>query len=274
LRRCRSRQTCGVLTLRGVIDLHCHVLPGIDDGPPTLQAALALAEGAAADGVRAIVATPHVSWRYPNDAATIARARGELVAALGERGLALDVLAGAELAMSRIADIEPDELRRLTLGGGGWLLLEPPFVPSAYGLDAIVFDLQRQGFRIVLAHPERCAAFRRDPGLLASLVEAGALTSITAGSLVGRFGAEVRRFAHALVRDSLAHNVASDAHDTTRRPPALAAELQRAGLAPLGDWLTRLVPEAILAGGAIPPRPAVDLSRPARLRLPWRRRGS
>jgi protein-tyrosine phosphatase len=256
---------------QAVIDLHCHVLPGIDDGPATVEDSVALARDAAAAGTHVLVATPHVSRSYPNRPATIARLADELNARLALEGLAIEVRAGAEVSISRAVEMDPSELGRLRLAGGPWLLVEPPFSPSARGLDILLLDLQRRGHRIVLAHPERCPAFQRDPRLLHSLVGAGMLTSITAGALVGRFGGDVRRFAIALVRAGMAHNVASDAHDLHSRPPGVSAELDQAGLGPLADWLTRAVPEAILSGGEIPRQPAVSLPKPAR-RWPWGRR--
>ncbi len=257
-----------------MIDLHSHVLSGIDDGPPTIEGSVALARAAAEAGTRKLVATPHVSWHYPNDAGTIAPLVAQLNQRLAEEQVELEVLAGAEIAMTRVSALEPAQLSLLGLGGGPWLLIEPPFTPVATGLDGIVFDLLRRGNRVLLAHPERCPALLRDPDLLRSLVDAGVLTSITAGSLVGRFGGEARRFALELAREGLIHNVASDAHDNTRRPPGVAAEIERAGLGPLAEWLIEAVPEAILGGGEIPPRPAVRLPRiEASRRSPWRRGG-
>lgn len=254
-----------------MIDLHCHVLPGIDDGPRTVGEALELARAAAAAGTRTIVATPHVSWRYPNHAETIARLVGELNARLAAEGIGIDVRGGAEIALTRITDIEPAELERLTLGDGGWLLVEPPFLPTAYGLDTSVFALQRQGYRVVLAHPERCPAFHRSPLALVALVSAGTLTSITAGSLAGRFGKQVRRFAMQMVAEGLVHNVASDAHDVNRRPPSITTKLAHAGLGGQVDWLTQQVPAAILGGTEIPPRPPTHAPiGPRRRRWPWR----
>ena len=136
----------------------------------------------------------------------------------------------------------------------------------------MVTDLQERGFRIVLAHPERCPALHRDREMLERLVASGVLGSLTAGSLDGRFGAAVRRFALELMRDGLVHNVASDAHDASNRPPTIAGELDRAGLGSLAGWLTQDVPGAILAGGEIPTRPEVELSERHRRRwLPGRR---
>jgi len=244
-----------------VIDLHCHVLPGIDDGPETIAGSLALARATLAAGVRTLVATPHVSWRYPNDASTIAAAVARLREQLGAEGVQLDLRAGAEVAMTQVAELEQAELARLRLGGGEWLLVEPPFSPVAGPLQETLQSLRRQGNRILLAHPERCPAFHRDPAMLGSLVREGVLTSITAGSLVGRFGGTVRRFALRLVADELVHNVTSDAHNLGDRAPGLAVELEQAGLAALTEWLTQAVPAAILDGGQIPARPPVT-SRP------------
>jgi protein-tyrosine phosphatase len=248
------------------------VLPGIDDGPETIEGSVALARAAEASGISTIVATPHVSARYPNDAATIARLVEELNLRFAVEGLAVNVLPGAEIAMTRLIDVDIDELPSLQLGGGGWLLVEPPITSVGVGLDTLLLGLQQPGHRIVLAHPERCAAFRREPSMLEELLAGGVLTSITAGSLVGRFGDDVRRFALQLARAGMIHNVASDAHDHLRRPPGMAGELDQAGLAPLAGWLTQGVPAALLAGEAIPPRPQVVLMIPTPSRRAWWRR--
>jgi protein-tyrosine phosphatase len=252
-----------------VIDLHSHVLAGIDDGPKAIEGSLELARVAIDSGIETLLATPHVSTRYPNDAQTIAGLVKLLRERLRAEGLALELRAGAEIAITRVAEIDPAELHALSLGGGPWLLIEPPFTPIASGVDAIVRDLLRRGHRVLLAHPERCPAFHRDPEMLSSLVREGVLTSLTAGSLTGQFGNEARRFAQQLLEAELAHNVASDAHDHLRRPPRIEEALRLAGGPELGAWLTHEVPAAILAGEEIPSRPAAA-ARPRR--LPWRRR--
>ena len=256
-----------------MIDLHTHVLSGIDDGPETIEGSVELARAAAAAGARMLVATPHVSWTYPNDPDTIAAGVEELRTRLDAEGIALELRAGAEIAMTRLVDMRNEDLLPLGLGGGDWLLVEPPFSPTVTGLQPLLFELQRQGHGILLAHPERCPAFHREPEMLRELVNEGVITSVTAGSLVGRFGGEVRRFALKMAREKLIHNVTSDTHDTVRRPPGVAEELREAGLGPLEDWLTEEVPAAILGGAEIPPRPEVELPEiePAR-RTWWRRR--
>jgi protein-tyrosine phosphatase len=261
------------IVLSRVIDLHSHVLPGIDDGPRTIEESMAIGRAAQATGTRVMVATPHISWHYPNEHATIARLTGALNTRFQREGIAVEIRPGAEIAMTRADEIKPDELAQLGLGGGRWLLLEPPFTPVVTGIEAVVVKLQNAGHQVLLAHPERCPAFHREPRILESLVQSGVLTSITAGSLVGRFGGEVRRFARGLVERGMVHNVASDAHDAVRRPPGMAAELAEAGFEALADWLALAVPSAILSGEEIPACPSPPASgelRPRRSR--WRRR--
>jgi protein-tyrosine phosphatase len=256
-----------------VIDLHTHVLPGIDDGPETIEGSLAMARAAAADGTRVMVATPHVSWHHHNDAAIISHLTTELNERLRLEEIAVEIRSGAEVAMTRVDDIEPAELARLRLGDGPWVLLEPPFTPIVTGLDGVVATLQSAGHRVVLAHPERCPALHREPRLVQSLVRSGVLTSVTAGSLTGRFGGEVRRFARRMVEEGLVHNVASDAHDALRRRPGMTSDLREAGLGGLSEWLTQAVPAAILDGEEIPARPEpIPAREPRTHRMRWRRR--
>lgn len=256
-----------------MIDLHCHVLPGIDDGPASMEGSLALARAARAAGIKTIVATPHVSWTYRNDAVTIAAALESTRAALAAASVDVQLRAGAEVALTRANEMEPAELSALGLGGSRWLLMECPFTPAAIGFDSVLIGLQNRGQRIVLAHPERCPAFHRDPQMLRMLVDAGMLTSLTAGSLVGRFGRTVQRFARQLVADGVVHNVTSDAHDDLRRPPGIARELEQAGLGSLQAWLTEEVPGAILEDREdIPPPPARVAAGAVGTRGGWWRR--
>jgi protein-tyrosine phosphatase len=239
-----------------VIDLHIHVLAAIDDGPGSIEGSLEMARGAVEAGLDTIVATPHVSSRYANDAGTIVERVAELRERLREEEIPLELLTGAEIAITHMAEMDPSEIAQLGLGGGQWVLAEPPFTAVITGLEGTIEDLHRDGHRVLLAHPERCPAFHRDPERLAALVRSGVLTSLTSGSLVGQFGQHVRRLALHLLDTGLVHNVASDAHDCVKRPPSIAKELRASGRAGLSDWLTEEVPRAILAGGEVPPRPS------------------
>jgi protein-tyrosine phosphatase len=261
-----------------LIDLHCHVLAGIDDGPQTIEGSLALARAAHAAGLNTLVATPHVSARYRNQPATIVRLVAELNERLQAEGVALNVLPGAEIAITYLPELAPGLLPQLGLGGGPWLLVEPPFTAVAPGLENLICSLCEQGHRVLLAHPERCPALQRDHAVVPALAAQGVLMSVTAGSLVGQFGSEVKRYALELAGAELIHNVTSDAHNTDRRPPGIAHAIEQAGLAPLIAWLTEEVPSAILAGTEIPPRPS-DAGSPAatghsgRRRRSWKLRG-
>lgn len=240
-----------------MIDLHCHLLPGIDDGPGTLDEALELARAFVRAGITTAVATPHVSWTFQNESAGIAAAAEQLRARLRADEVALEVREGAEVALTRSADLPEQELARLGLGGGRWLLAEPPLGAAvASGIAETVEMLAERGHRILLAHPERCRAFHREPRVLAGLARKGVLMSLTASSFEGRFGPPARRFAVAMADEGLVHNVVSDAHDPLRRPPEISAGLAAGGLEPLAGWLTELVPAAILADAEIPPRPS------------------
>jgi protein-tyrosine phosphatase len=241
-----------------VIDLHCHLLPGLDDGPATLEDAVAMAEAAVDAGTELIVATPHVSFDYHNDAQRIRFAAQTLSARLHAMGIALDIRVGAEIALGRLLDIEDDELARLTLAGTSWLLIEPPFSAVIAGIDTFLEQVQQLGYRILLAHPERCPAFHRDRSLLERVVDAGAFTSVTAASLTGGFGKAVQRFSFDLLHAGLVHNIASDAHDIDRRPPGIGEALGAEPVRPLATWLTESVPRAIVDDATIPPQPPVS----------------
>jgi protein-tyrosine phosphatase len=256
-----------------VIDLHCHVLPEVDDGPVTLEETLDMARAAAGEGTRVLVATPHVSYRYPTSAERMRQGVEQVAAALREARIPVDVATGAEIALEMLSRLDRAELERLTLGGGPYLLLEAPLSAVGGELEAGIRALQDESFGVVLAHPERCPSFHRDPGRLSRLVDAGVLCSLTASSFTGRFGRPVRALSERLLAGGLVHDVASDAHDAERRPPALRSSLRAAegrlpALAGLAPWLTKSVPEAILSGRALPAPPAAAPSR-RRRRLRW-----
>jgi protein-tyrosine phosphatase len=247
-----------------VIDLHCHLLPGLDDGPETLSGALEMARAAVATGTTVMVATPHIDEHWGVRPMQVAERAATLVGALDQEGIELEVLTGGELDLTRMANLTSEELDTVRLGKGPYLLIEAPLSPSADGFDMVVERIHARGESILLAHPERSPLFQRHPERLVRLVQRGVLCSITAGSIVGRFGESVRAFTLELLRGGLAHDIASDSHDHLRRPPGigealLAAEAQIAGVAGQLDWFTRLAPAAMLAGEPLPAKPALAL---------------
>jgi protein-tyrosine phosphatase len=243
-----------------MIDLHAHVLPGLDDGPRTVMDAIALARAAIAAGTATIVATPHINHRYNLTPVQVAGAIEQFSTILRQEGLPLRLLGGGEISLERLVDLNDGELDRLGLGGGTCLLVEPPLRDIPGPFEWPIRSLLQAGRRVLLAHPERCPGFVRDPERLRNLLEEGALSQITVGSLLGNHGEQVRDFAFDLVRDRLAHNLASDMHDEHRRAPSMGA-----GLAVLTDhglaspaharWLTVEAPQAIIDGSELPPHP-------------------
>lgn len=236
-----------------MIDLHSHLLPGIDDGAPDLDASVAMGRAAVAGGVEAIVATPHVSGSYPNDPSTFAARVAEVQKALDDAGVALRVHKGAEISHVMLHDLSEDNLRACTLGDGNFILLEPPLGGPAPFIDRMAYDLQTKGFKVLIAHPERISAFHQKIDIVEQLVTDGCFTSVTAGSVAGQFGGSVKRFTQELFGRGLVHNLASDAHDAEYRSPALRPTLDVAveELPELEGWLEYLTvdaPQAILAG--------------------------
>ena len=256
-------RTVRTLTSRAaVIDLHSHLLPGIDDGAPDLEASVAMGRTAVEGGVEAIVATPHVSASYPNDPTTFAERVAEVQKALDDASIALRVHKGAEISHVMLHDLTDDDLRACTLGDGNFILLEPPLGGPAPFIDRMVDDLQTKGFKVLLAHPERISAFHSKIEVVEQLVDSGCLTSVTASSVAGQFGGTVKRFTQELFGRGLVHNLASDAHDAEYRSPALRPILEAAmeELPELEGWLDYLtvdVPRAILAGESPAGQPPV-----------------
>ena len=259
-----------------MIDLHSHLLPGLDDGPPDLAGSLAMARAAVGAGTATMAATPHIDHTQGVDPRAVRSAVEALSAELAAEGIALDVIAGGEVALTRLPELSDEDLAAVCLGGGRWILLECPLDPAGGPLEEAVFSLQVRGFDVLLAHPERSPAFLRQPERMRGLVDQGARTSITAGALGGRFGRGAQALAFRFLEEGLVHSVASDSHDARRRPPGLleglaAAESHLPGLEQLTTWLTREVPGAIATGATLPRMPEVAIRRGLLSRLKLRR---
>lgn len=219
-----------------VIDLHAHLLPGIDDGPDTLAQSVALARAFREGGVRTVACTPHVHPHYPTTSARMLGALEALRAAVAAAGVDLRILPGGEISLKCLPRLDDETLRAFSLGGGGrWLLLEMPFRGWPLGLPETLRDLEIRGFGAVLAHPERADAVQRAPDRLRDIVGRGALCQLTASSFTGEHGPAARRCAEALLRGGFAHILASDAHAVAWRPPGLEEGLEAAARS-LGVW--------------------------------------
>lgn len=262
-----------------MIDLHSHILPGIDDGPVDLEGSLAFARSAVAAGITTIAATPHVNSRFQlraDDIAGLPARVSALSAQLSEHEIPLEVVKGAEVSFSRVPEMNREQLGVLSLGDGPYLLVESPYSDVVPMIEELLFSLQAQGVRPVLAHPERCPAFQSEPQMVARLVEAGTVCLVNSGSIGGAFGNGARRLALALIRQGLVHAVSSDAHDAKGRPPGLleglaSGQRELPGLSDETDRLTREAPTAILAGERVPVPPRLEARRRSALDLLLRR---
>jgi protein-tyrosine phosphatase len=238
-----------------MVDTHCHLLRGLDDGPKTLDESVALAAELVEAGVRTVVCTPHLSRRYPTDFAVAQKRLVELEAALREAGLALELSLAAEIAPGLAVTMDNAELRRHAIGDR-FVLVELEANTAASFAPVIAEQLARDGLFPVLAHPERCRAVRRDTAPLIAAREAGAVVQVVANSLGGAWGSTIARAAWGFIARGRADLVASDAH-RPGRADALGLVLTRLYDRLGEDEVQRLTvetPRALLAG-LTPQRP-------------------
>lgn len=200
-----------------MIDIHCHILPGIDDGAKTIDESLAMARAAVDEGVRTIVATPHhQNGKYINDKEDIEQLVIELQNNIDEANIPLKILAGQEVRLygDLIEDIKHKEIVTI---GNKYVLVEFPSNHVPRYTEKLFYDLQLEKKVPIIVHPERNTELMKNPDVLLNLVEKGALTQLTASSLVGAFGKNIQQFSRQLIEADLTHFIASDAHNTTSR---------------------------------------------------------
>lgn len=239
-----------------MIDLHSHILPGFDDGSESLDESIRMAEAAVADGVRIVVATPHVRDDYPTRAADMIEAVAGLNSELLQRGVQLVVLSGGEIALDMLPEISTEQRRLFGLGGNSQaLLLEFPYYGWPLGLEGAVSRLADGGTRAVIAHPERNGEVQEAPERLSALIGMGGILQITAGSVTGANGRAAKRVVDYVVREAWPCAVASDWHHSSGRPGLRDATgaLKNDAFA---AWMSRDVPKAVVAGRTIPDAPA------------------
>lgn len=237
------------------VELHFHLLPGLDDGPADLAESIELARLAEADGTHTIVATPHVRADMVTDVRALGERVAEVQRALDAEGLALQVLAGGELGDDMVGRLSQRELESIAQGPprARWLLLEAPFDAIDEGFHVAAAELRDRGFGVLVAHPERSsdAAFDGSAGLRRELRE-GALAQVNAQSITGDHGPAAREAAFALIGEGLVGVVSSDAHGPSR-PPLLGearAQLVANGVeVGVAAALTATGPHGLLARG-------------------------
>ena len=248
-----------------MIDIHTHILPGIDDGVKTEDEAVDFARMAVRDGITTIVATPHCKEGfYPNDRPTVLREVDKLRRRLDAEGIGVRLESGAEVHLC------PDLVARVSDGraptlvdNGRTLLLELSLSQYPVELEKLVFELKLAGLEVVFAHPERIRYFQDDIARYEAVIHQGALGQITTGSILGVFGSDVEDFSEELMRKGLVHVLASDAHNVHGRPPVLSEALEVSI-----DWvggargraMVEDVPRALIEGRT-PEVPPIELPR-------------
>ena len=250
-----------------MIDLHCHLLPGIDDGPRDLATSLEMARQAVGDGITTIACTPHIMpGVYDNKPDDIRRLTLQLQKALVDAAIPLRLVTGADV------HIRPDFVAAmrgnaiLSLNQSRYVLFEPTHHVAPPRIEDILFHAVSSGIIPVLTHPERLTWMESSYPLLQKLVQSGVWIQITAGSVTGRFGPAAKNLALRMLRDGLVHIMATDAHSLQRRPPLLAEGVAAAQAVLGADEARHLVttrPQSILDDQAT----SVPLPAPAKRSL-------
>ncbi len=232
-----------------MIDLHCHILPGLDDGSRDLEDSVTMARQAESDGIAKVCATPHIRHDHEVRIEELADRVAAVNARLREEGIAVEVLSGGEVAETAVEALSDEELGRVALGDGAWVLLEPAPGPLSDSLVRRVDHLAERGHRTLLAHPERHLSadmFER----MAALVAAGALIQATADFFLRE---EMETGMLTMAEAGLVHVLSSDAHSSLGgRPLRLGPAFERLGavasLAPRLPWMRETAPRAIVSG--------------------------
>lgn len=223
-------------------DIHCHCLPALDDGPSTMAEAITLCQKLAEEAIVTVVATPHQLGRYENrsEAARVREAVQYLRESLGAAGIDLDVVAGGEVRVDeRICQLlEADKI--LTLADGGkYILLELPH-EVFINIESLLVELVSAGIGPIISHAEMIAPSAMHKQILSTWLDRGAHLQLTASSLVGTFGPDLKKSAWSLLCDGLASLVATDAHDMSLRKPRMKDAFMQIS-SELGEDLARVV---------------------------------
>ncbi len=248
-----------------MVDIHCHILPEVDDGAKDWKVAAEMCRIAAADGVTHIVASPHANDEYPYDRDRLRDCLARLQEIAGEwpmLTLGCDFHFSYENVSAALTDAS-----RFTIGDSQYLLVEfSDFALSPPMRDALV-RVRNTGVVPIVTHPERNLLMQRDPGLILKLLGLGCLVQVTASSLTGRWGESAQKSAVWLLEHEAVHVLASDAHDPVHRPPVLSPGREAAAKICGPDVARALVednPRAILNGEPIPYQPQPEAARPGR----------
>ena len=251
-----------------MVDLHCHILSGMDDGAKSVEDSLAMAEMAIADGITHVVATPHSSNEYRFDFAAVELAAANLQSAVGDR---LKIATGCDF------HVNPENLVALKRNAApfcvhqkSYLLVEFNEFAIPPAMDKTLYEIQLAGLRPVITHPERNGILRSQPARLEKWVRNGCYAQVTGGSLLGRFGPGAQQTAREWIARGLVHFVASDAHNVNSRPHKLR-EAQDTVRSAFGDEKAEALfvenPLAAFEGRALPHVPEIVDQEPKKKRF-------
>lgn len=202
-----------------MIDIHCHILPGIDDGARSLEDSIEMAKAAVEQGIHTIVATPHHrNNQFDNYREDILTRVDELNRILEEENIEVNILPGQETRIygDLAKGLSAKEILPVNLDTP-YILVELPTSTVPKYTNKLLYDLQVEGYTPVIVHPERNSELLSKPDKLYELVKSGVLTQVTAASIVGRFGKKIRNFSHEIIQSNLTHFIASDAHNVRSR---------------------------------------------------------
>ena len=252
----------GSLNLTRMVDIHSHVLPETDDGAISLEESVAMCRAAADDGIKIIVATPHM-FNGVHDTPDKETINQKIAVVTQACGACVNIVPGGEVRYSHEVFQEAgDPGARVRLNGGSYMLLEFPYLSMPPNIEMTIFQILNLGVTPVIAHPERNRRLQEKPAILADLIERGAFAQLDAGSLTGSFGREAHHLAKRIIEAGLAHFIATDAHHQDRRRPVLSSAAAIAA-----DWggeeyaraMVEANPEALINDRAIPFQPDADV---------------
>ncbi|WP_391203029.1 tyrosine-protein phosphatase [Psychrobacillus sp. L4] len=202
-----------------LVDIHNHILPGLDDGAQSMEEAILLATNGVANGVTHIIATPHhLNRKYTNSSTEVKEAVANLYRELSRKNIPLKILPGQEIHLTANILEELDNNLLTLANSGKYILIELPNNHIPTNTLEVFFQIQLKGYIPIIVHPERNAALRRNKQLLYEFVNKGALIQITASSLIGVNGRSIKKYTKVLIKHNLVHFIASDAHHYVKRP--------------------------------------------------------
>jgi protein-tyrosine phosphatase len=242
-----------------MIDIHHHLLWGLDDGASSVDISVEMARIAAADGITHVVCSPHANGQYAYEPRVIAAKIRDLQWLLDKERIALKLGQGCDFHMSyeNILEAKLDP-SRYSINGHGYLLVEVPDYGLPRGLTEIFYQLQLAGLTPILTHPERNPTLQADQQRIVEWLKRGVLVQVTAGSVMGRMGKNAERMAHQLLANRWVHFLATDAHNITSRPPKMHEAFDLVAKK-YGPEYARLLcvsnPLAAFTGKAMPPQP-------------------